>query len=137
MWENFPRDFLNQAEKKWSAVVSDTHSFAWFLNKDARLSSVARTAFKDAEANGQQIYVPSIVLIEMRYLVEKRSISESDYQTALAILRNPLTATIIAPLDLEVADFLKRINRADVPDMPDRIIAATALYLGLPLVTGE
>lgn len=30
---------------------------------------------------------------------------------------------------------LAQIRRAIVPDMPDRIIAATALSLGLPLMT--
>ncbi|MEK7833969.1 MAG: PIN domain-containing protein [Acidobacteriota bacterium] len=34
-----------------------------------------------------------------------------------------------------VADSLSQIPRTTVPDMPDRIIAATALTLGLPLVT--
>jgi predicted nucleic acid-binding protein len=32
---------------------------------------------------------------------------------------------------------LRRVRREDVPDMPDRIIAATALALDLPLVTRD
>jgi predicted nucleic acid-binding protein len=32
---------------------------------------------------------------------------------------------------------LRRISRDVVPDMPDRIIAATALHLELPLVTSD
>jgi predicted nucleic acid-binding protein len=36
-----------------------------------------------------------------------------------------------------VADALALVPRAIVPDMPDRIIAATALYLNLPLVTAD
>jgi predicted nucleic acid-binding protein len=32
---------------------------------------------------------------------------------------------------------LKEIARAAVPDMPDRIIAATAHHLGLPVVTRD
>jgi len=36
-----------------------------------------------------------------------------------------------------VATALKDIPRNLVPDMPDRIIAATALHLGLPLVTRD
>ena len=52
-------------------------------------------------------------------------------------LKNPATAPTIAPLDLTVAETLAQIPRATVPDMPDRIIAATALWLGLPLVTRD
>jgi predicted nucleic acid-binding protein len=29
------------------------------------------------------------------------------------------------------------IPRADVPDLPDRIIAATAVYLGVPLISRD
>jgi predicted nucleic acid-binding protein len=36
-----------------------------------------------------------------------------------------------------VAESLELVPRKDVPDMPDRIIAATALHLGLPLVTRD
>ena len=41
------------------------------------------------------------------------------------------------PLDLGVADSIRGIPRDLVPDMPDRIIAATALHLNLPLVTRD
>jgi predicted nucleic acid-binding protein len=43
----------------------------------------------------------------------------------------------IVPIDARVAHGLERIPRADVPDMPDRIIAATAVSLGVPLVTRD
>jgi len=40
-------------------------------------------------------------------------------------------------LDLAAAERLAQIPRAVVADMSDRIIAATALSLGLPLVTAD
>jgi predicted nucleic acid-binding protein len=30
-----------------------------------------------------------------------------------------------------------RVSRADVPDMPDRVVAATALYLGVPVISRD
>lgn len=120
-----------------SALIADTHGFLWFLNQDARLSNAARLAMRKAQTDGEPIYVSAISIVEMRYLVEKNRIEATDYQIALQTLRNPLTAPTIVPLDLEIADALDQINRAVVPDMPDRIIAATAKYLNLPLVTAD
>lgn len=120
-----------------TAIVADTHALLWYLNNNPSLSAPALAAFEDAEQAGQPIYVPSIVIVEMRYLVEKGTITEANYQTILAELRDPATAPTVVPLDTDNADALNLIARAEVPDMPDRIIAATASYLGLPLVTRD
>lgn len=36
-----------------------------------------------------------------------------------------------------VASYLHKVGRDQVPDMPDRIIAATALSLGVPLISRD
>jgi predicted nucleic acid-binding protein len=41
------------------------------------------------------------------------------------------------PLNRHVAQAMRRIARSDVPDMPDRIIAATALYLAIPIISRD
>jgi predicted nucleic acid-binding protein len=41
------------------------------------------------------------------------------------------------PIDLAISIAIREIDRDTVPDMPDRIIAATALHLNLPLVTRD
>jgi predicted nucleic acid-binding protein len=40
-------------------------------------------------------------------------------------------------LTRDIAETLSKISRSVVADMPDRIIAATALHLGLPLITSD
>jgi PIN domain nuclease of toxin-antitoxin system len=120
-----------------SAVVPDTHTLIWSLFEPSRLSVAAKMALTDAEAAGAPIYISSVSIVELRYLVDKGKFTEADYDAVLKVLRDPATAPIVASLDTENADALKQIARADVPDMPDRIIAATALYLGLPLVTRD
>jgi predicted nucleic acid-binding protein len=55
----------------------------------------------------------------------------------LQALDDPATVLTAYPLDRIVADNSHHIPRATVPDMPDRIIAATALTLGLPLITRD
>lgn len=117
------------------AVVADTHTLIWSLFEPSRLSVAAKTALADAEAAGAPVYVSSVSIVELRYLVEKGKFTEDDYDEVLKVLRDPTTAPTIIPLDTEAADASKLIARAIVPDMPDRIIAATAQYLELPLVT--
>jgi len=43
----------------------------------------------------------------------------------------------VVPLDSQIAKALRDVRRDAVPDMPDRIIAATALHLSLPLITRD
>src|SRR5947209_6004861 len=118
-----------------SATVVDTHTLVWYLNNSPRLSASASAALTSAEQAGERIYIPAIVIIELRYLVEKGTITETDYQNILREIKDPATVLTIAPLDLATAETLSQISRSIVPDMPDRIIATTALALSLPLVT--
>lgn len=117
------------------AVVADTHTLIWSLFEPSRLSVAAKTALTNAEVAGAPIYVSSVSIVELRYLVEKGKFTEDDYDAVLRVLHDPATAPTVVPLDMETSDDVKQIARANVPDMPDRIIAATAHYLGLPLVT--
>ena len=43
----------------------------------------------------------------------------------------------VADLTLDVALAVGRVLRDEVPDMPDRIIAATALSFGIPLISRD
>jgi PIN domain nuclease of toxin-antitoxin system len=52
----------------------------------------------------------------------------------VAALDDPATPCRLAPLDRSVADALVLVSRDDVPDLPDRIVRATAFASGLPLV---
>lgn len=90
-----------------SAVVTDTHALIWYLNKSPKLSLAAHLAFSEAESDGKFIYVPSIVVVELRYLVEKRTLTEADYQTVSAKINSTSTALVIAPLDFAVASTLR------------------------------
>jgi PIN domain nuclease of toxin-antitoxin system len=117
-----------------SAVVADTHALIWYLLDPPKLSPKALLAMRQADI-AKQIYVPAMALVEMRYLVEKRSILESDFRFVVDAIAKPFSSLHLAPLDFDSAQAVGKITRSVVPDMPDRVIAATALTLGLPLVT--
>jgi PIN domain nuclease of toxin-antitoxin system len=120
-----------------SSVVLDTHAAVWYLLKSERISSASVEAVDRAARTGQNIYVASVSLVEIIFLVEKFKIEQAAFDLLLQVLSDPETGWVLAPLDLGTAETVAKVSRDTVPDMPDRIIAATALYLELPLVTRD
>ncbi len=120
-----------------SAVVADTHVAIWLLFDPERLSVSALNALQDAIEAREPIYVASISVVEVAYLTEKGRLPRDVFDRLVGELLRPDSGLVVAPLDLAVAVALDSIPRSDVPDMPDRVIAATAAHLGLPLVTRD
>lgn len=120
-----------------AAVVADTHTIIWYLQDSAKLSKAALASLDGAVQNGDSIYLSSISVVEVAYLVEKYRLPEAAFEELINALSDSMIGLAIAPLDLAIAQTLRQIPRDTVPDMPDRIIAATALYLHLPLVTRD
>ncbi len=108
-------------------VVADTHSIVWFLSRDPRLSTKARETLRSTTAAGDLIYVTSICLVELTYLVEKGRLPALARDELIQALDDPAIPCSLAPLDRAVAEALAHVKRSDVPDLPDRIVAATAV----------
>ena len=118
-----------------AALVVDTHAAIWYLLNSSRLSSVAQGAMDDAADAGDPVYLSAVSLVEIVYLVEKGRLPAIVIERLTAALSDREAGFTVASLDERVA--VQRISRDIVPDMPDRIIAATALSLGLPLATRD
>lgn len=118
-------------------AVSDTHALLWYLLANVRLSARAKRAFDDAAASGDTIGVPSVCLVEIIYLVDKGRVPSAALNTLVAQLETHTSVLEMIPLDQAAALSVQQVERARVPDMPDRIIAATALYLGLPIISRD
>lgn len=118
-------------------AVADTHSLIWYLEDDPRLSPAARDAFDECDRGESTIYIPTICLVEIVYLQEKGRIPADLKARFDAELLAGTSGLVMIALTPEVADAVSRVPRADVPDMPDRIIAATALHMGLSLISRD
>jgi PIN domain nuclease of toxin-antitoxin system len=120
------------------SVVAYTHAIIWYVDSPTDLSQVATSAM-DAAANDptQRIFLSAISLIEMQYLTEKGKIKPTVLPAVLAEIDNPQPILEVIPIDRKISDCLALVPRQIVPDMPDRIIAATALLHNLSLVTAD
>ena len=119
------------------AGVADTHTALWYLLKNPSLSGTARRFMDDAAAAGQDIVLSPISLAEIVYLVEKNRLSASAYDDLKAALANPEYVIAEAPFNSEIVEAMRAVSRADVPDMPDRIIAATGIYFRVPVISRD
>jgi PIN domain nuclease of toxin-antitoxin system len=119
------------------AAVADTHAVIWYLHAAPRLSATARAFIDAAATNGDQIGLSSITLIEMVYLIEKGRIATESFTRLSVVLEQPGGVFLEIPPDLQVSRAMTRVSAAAIPDMPDRIIAATALYYQVPVISRD
>jgi PIN domain nuclease of toxin-antitoxin system len=120
-----------------ASVVADTHAAVWYLANDPRLSRIAGQAMDETTAAGDRILIPAISLVELTYLVEKGRLPQSARQRLIDAVTDPEGPYDLVPLDQIVAEAVERIDRAVVPDLPDRVIAATALAWNVALVSRD
>jgi PIN domain nuclease of toxin-antitoxin system len=119
------------------AGVADTHAALWYLFGDPRLSASAKLYFETAAQARRKVALSAVSLAEIVYLVEKGRIRASAYGDLRNALQNPRHVLQEAHVTAGVIDAMLRVARADVPDMPDRIVAATALHLGVPVISRD
>ncbi|MBC8170157.1 MAG: type II toxin-antitoxin system VapC family toxin [Anaerolineae bacterium] len=117
--------------------IADTHAVIWYVTPDERLSERAKTFIDIATSQGVQIGISAITLVEIVYLIEKGKIPAESLTKLVRVLNDPLGAFIEIPLNLSIARTLSQVSSSQVPDMPDRIIAATALHYHVPLISRD
>lgn len=124
---------FSKEDSPLKSILVDTHAAIWYLIGSKKLSSTAEQVIDDADT----VCICSISLVEMIFLTEKGRVPQIALERLQLALSSSICRWRIISLDESVAFALANIKRETVPEMPDRIIAATAQYLSIPLVTQD
>ncbi len=115
--------------------VTDTQCLLWHLNRDRHLPRVARSIFEAADKGQTQVLVPSMVLVESVFLLQRQRVAQAVVERLLQLPEEADASFCVVPLDMAVVQAVNDFGPAAVSELADRVIAATARALGLPLLT--
>lgn len=118
-------------------AIADTHAVIWYLFSDSRLGNAASAFIDAAVAKGDHIGVSAISIAEMVYLIEKGRIPANALKELHTATADPGAVLQHLPLDENIAMQMTEIPRQDLPDLPDRVIAATARFYNVPVLSRD
>jgi len=114
------------------SFVTDTQALVKFMMGKKVINDRSHQAFQSADKGEAVIIIPAVVLMEVLYLFEKNRIDIGLLQTEDLFKSQNYQ---YEPLSFEILKTASAIN--DIPELHDRMIAATARYLDLPLITND
>jgi len=119
-----------------SVIVLDTHALIWWADAGSKLSKKARQATQ-AQARRRELVASAISVFEIVTLERRGRLAfKTPVSERLADLRK-LPELTIHPVTDEIAERAGSLGDVFPGDPADRIVAATALVLGVPLVTHD
>jgi PIN domain nuclease of toxin-antitoxin system len=120
-------------------ILLDTHVLYWMANDSKRLSRRARETIRKArQEHGQHnagIGVATITVWELAWLAQNGRIVVT--VSVESFVRELVARVILRPVTVEVAVLAARLPESFPRDPADRLIAATAMVEGMPLVTAD
>jgi PIN domain nuclease of toxin-antitoxin system len=113
-------------------ILADTHAWIWWIAGSRRLSRRAFAALESADAVG----LCAISLWEVAMLVARGRL-EFDREVSLWLRQSlAMPRAALVPIDPEIATVAVGLDWAHA-DPADRLIAATAIVHGAPLVSKD
>ncbi|MHB8733671.1 MAG: type II toxin-antitoxin system VapC family toxin [Terriglobales bacterium] len=117
-----------------SAVV-DAHALIWLAGQERRLGQRARRFFAAVERGQAVVCVPTVVLVEMGEASHRgRIVFPEGFEAWLERLALSPQHRIV---DLTLAVVWRAQELYGIPERSDRLVAATAMELGCPVITGD
>ncbi len=118
-------------------AVLDTHALLWWLNDEMHRFGRRSRAFLNRVDEGDAVVcIPTLVLVEVGEAIRRGSFRLSEpLDTFVARVESTPSRYVVAPFTAAMA--LRAHDLYAIPERGDRLIAATALELGYPLVTRD
>lgn len=135
--ERTPSGDATPTSEPAAIAVADTHSLLWAGDRAKRrkLGRAARAHFDRVDQRQAALYVPTIVLVEVGELQQLGRIKLGS--TFDRWLTGLVESKVYIPIDLS-ADIVRAAHRLyDIPERGDRLIAATAVVMEVPLISRD
>ena len=116
-------------------ILVDTHVVVWLAFDQDQLSRTARTAINNTRKNASGLAISDITLLELATLASKDRI-HLDISLE-SFLQEVESRFIVLPMSGRVCARAMGLPGTYPKDPADRIIGATALVEGLPLLTAD
>ena len=115
-------------------ILLDTHVLVWMASDPKRLSRKARAAIREARQK-TGVAVATITLWELAWLAENGRIQVVG--SVESFVRETVSRVILQPITPEIAALAVQLPAGFPKDPADRLITATAMVEGAPLVTAD
>ena len=117
-------------------IVLDTHAWIWFLSNPENLSQRANKAVNNA-VKDKSVLISSISAWELALLVKKKRLKLTLEVTDWIAKSESLSFIQFVPVTNSIAVKSVNLPLPLHPDPADRIIIATALSVGAPVITKD
>ena len=116
-------------------ILLDSHVPAWLAFEPDRISPQARARIKQARESGQSLAICDITMLELAMLARKNRIH---LETTMEVFLERLESRFrVLPITARACACAAALPDSYPNDPVDRIIGATAIVEGLPLITAD
>lgn len=116
-------------------MLLDTHVVVWLALDQSRLSKRARAAIQEARTKAEGLAVSGITLFELATLADKGRIGFN--ASIESFLQEVETRFSVIPITSRICVQAFKFGTRYPNDPADRLIGATAVVEGLPLLTAD